>query len=267
MCRENIEIALCAPNTAPHLPISCGRLHLVASHRETCDAARGSCACFFGTCGKIDTVATSQTVDWAVIPKVQCEECTKRGDENRHQHESIELGDSPLLNKVPIPQECLDVHMDVLKKLWKGADKCTIHPPSGVQSNETNTVHDVEAPATEYQTPATPASVEKSRANSFASAKHIDETVARNKSEVAPQFGIESSRWAPEDPERHAKGVEPEQSHSRHQSISSARSSKSQKTQTGQVPGAMHVESVFTLKNLPETLPDFSAMKAFLARA
>lgn len=273
MCRETIGIALCAPASAPFLSFTCGRLHNIATLRETCDEAKGSCPCFFGTCGCIDTIASSHAVDSTAISKVRCHECTSREDETGFRREGRDLAESPILNRVPIPEECLGVHMNVLKTLWKGADKCNIHDLGSTQDEKAPSVHKHEDLKSGQQSPSAPLSEEKkSRASSRTSEKSDKsiKDIAKHltTSGIAPHLGIHSSRWAevPNAAQGHSNSVSKERCSSQAPSVVSIHSSQSQ-TAADECPTTEPIDSVFELKNLPETLPNFAAMKAFLARA
>lgn len=270
MCRETVGIALCAPLTAPHLSYTCGKLHNIAALRETCDSIKGNCPCFFGTCGRIDTIATSNSIDLAAIPKVRCQDCTKREDETGFRRGGKDLADSPLLNRLPIPEECIGIQMDVLKKLWKGATECNIDH-QGLQSLP---VGDQGAANGDHHADGQ-ASVNKSRSNSRTSEKSIEEIASHLKtSGLAPHLGIQSSRWAENaDAPKLDATTSPKENLSRVNSVKSIHSTNSHPVTEGAAEmGAAEatetaaVDSVFALKNLPETLPDFAAMKAFLVR-
>lgn len=275
MCRETVGIALCAPLTSPHLSYTCGKLHTIAAVRETCDSIKGNCPCFFGTCGRIDTITTSDAVDFAAIPKVRCQDCTKREDATGYRREGKDLADSPLLNRLPIPEECMGIHMGVLKKLWKGATECNIHRQS---PKSVPVGHRVAANGDHHSDGH--ASVNKSRSNSRTSEKSMESIASHIRTNgIAPHLGIQSSRWANNaDAPKLDVTTSPKESLSRVNSVKSVHSKNSQNGNEGAVEAeapetgsaeateAAATDSVFTLKNLPETLPDFAAMKAFLVR-
>jgi hypothetical protein len=275
MCRETVGIALCAPLTSPHLSYTCGKLHNIAAFRETCDSIKGNCPCFFGTCGRIDTIATSNAVDFAAIRKVRCQDCTKREDETGCRREGKDLADSPLLNRLPVPEECMSIQMDVLKKLWKGATECNIDH----QHLQSLPVGEQVAANGDHHSDGH-ASVNKSRSNSRTSEKSIKEITSHLKtSGLAPHLGIQSSRWAENaDAPKLDTTTSPKENLSRVNSVKSIHSTNSQhgtegahetgapETEPAETVETAAIDSVFTLKNLPETLPDFAAMKAFLVR-
>lgn len=127
MCVEHISTALCAPTKTPSLSFTCGRLHLIAGKRDICDNAKGTCACFFGTCGQISRVAISSAVDWADVPKVRCVACTEREDHVGEGRAGRDLLESPLLTRHAINDAEQAAYMTRLRDLWQGSDSCPFH--------------------------------------------------------------------------------------------------------------------------------------------
>ncbi|KAG5776328.1 hypothetical protein H9Q73_009988 [Fusarium xylarioides] len=76
MCRETVTITQCAPEGAPVLAFYCAKLHLVAKDCIVCDAAKGKCICFFGSCGAIDREIPTKGINLNNVIKTRCAKCT-----------------------------------------------------------------------------------------------------------------------------------------------------------------------------------------------
>lgn len=129
MCKQYIDIAQCAPLNPSKGPLTfvCGQLHQYAAHRDTCDAAKGGCVCFFGTCGKIENIVRTQPVDLMSLPKMRCLQCTTREEqvgERRHGRDFLE---TRLLTREPVTDEGMVAHAKMLQKCWDGANICPYH--------------------------------------------------------------------------------------------------------------------------------------------
>ena len=127
MCQVVIGVALCAPVQKPAVSSACSDLHLIASKRHVCCDAKGSCLCFFGTCGKIQNVVGSDGFDLTTLPKVRCAACITRDDDAANGNRGRELIESPLLTRQAVPEQELRGYMSTLKYLWGNKDACPFH--------------------------------------------------------------------------------------------------------------------------------------------
>ena len=91
--------------------------------------------CFFGTCGNIDRVHNPTPIEFSSLEKIRCTICSDREDATGHRRDGLAMVESKLLTRVPIPEDCLHLHFEVLKSIWKGADHCNLqHTPSAASS-------------------------------------------------------------------------------------------------------------------------------------
>ncbi|KAF4976017.1 hypothetical protein FZEAL_7273 [Fusarium zealandicum] len=130
MCREVIAIAQCAPLKPPNLTFNCGRLHLVAQQRFTCVGARGSCVCFFGTCGSVEKVTGTGAIDFLNIPKIRCASCTDCEDNVGDRRSGREILESVLLQRPAIDQSdslFCEKNDALLRALWGKKSSCPFH--------------------------------------------------------------------------------------------------------------------------------------------
>ncbi|KAM5352779.1 hypothetical protein ACJ41O_005501 [Fusarium nematophilum] len=133
MCIESITIALCAPQNPPALVFNCGKLHLVAKQRLVCANARGSCVCFFGTCGLVERDASTKGLDFADIAKIRCASCTVREDNVGDRRKGREILESRLLQRPAVDLRdavACKQHNDTLMELWGGKKGCPFHAES-----------------------------------------------------------------------------------------------------------------------------------------
>ncbi|KAL2675652.1 hypothetical protein Neosp_011842 [[Neocosmospora] mangrovei] len=221
MCHEIITIALCAPTKAPSLSFTCGKLHMVAQQREVCDRARGSCVCFFGTCGTVEKTASTSGIDLSAIEKIRCAECTTREDNVGDRRDAKQIIESPLLQRIPIEPTDDFVnkkHSAMLYELWGGARTCPFHPqPQMPRQLSTSTVN-VQTKRSDER-PVTPQTNDESATNSRpmsrdsvdkgwtsqAATNNSSKSKLSRKSSASPTgiasvdsvVGLGSSRWAP----------------------------------------------------------------------
>ncbi|KAJ4122739.1 hypothetical protein NW768_010181 [Fusarium equiseti] len=132
MCVETITIAQCAPLNPPEMSFTCGKLHMVAHNRVVCDLSRGSCICFFGTCGTVTRVVPTDGVDLNSVTKVRCASCTTREDNVGDRRQDREILESALLQRPVIPDAAWEEHSSLLKKLWHSKHTCPYHPDASV---------------------------------------------------------------------------------------------------------------------------------------
>ncbi|KAK2932940.1 hypothetical protein FoTM2_007400 [Fusarium oxysporum f. sp. vasinfectum] len=66
------------PRVAPVLAFYYVKLHLIAKDRIICDAAKGKCIYFFGSCGAIDREIPTKGINLGDVIKARCAECTPR---------------------------------------------------------------------------------------------------------------------------------------------------------------------------------------------
>ncbi|KAF4966336.1 hypothetical protein FSARC_5964 [Fusarium sarcochroum] len=127
MCRESITIAQCAPHNPPVLTFNCGKMHMVAQDRLVCDSARGTCVCFFGTCGSVVRDVTTSGIDLADIAKVRCASCTVREDAVGDRRKGQEILESVLLERPAVGKSDLEKHSARLTELWRNKSGCPYH--------------------------------------------------------------------------------------------------------------------------------------------
>lgn len=127
MCQVVIGVALCAPAQKPAVSSACSDLHLIASKRHVCCDAKGSCLCFFGTCGKIQNVVSSDGFDLTTLQKVRCAACIAHDDDAVNGNHGRELIESPLLTRQAVPEQELSGYMSTLKYLWGNKNACPYH--------------------------------------------------------------------------------------------------------------------------------------------
>lgn len=211
MCYELVGIALCAPDKPGQLTFNCGRLHTIAAKRQTCPDAKGSCPCFFGTCGKIETTTATDGLDFSALPKVRCAGCTTKEDAVGQRRSGVELADSPLLNRFAIPESAIPIQMTVLKNIWGGAETC---PFESHRTTPATVVGPPSSPSVASSTKsASDAAINKSpqSAETTFMKPDTDEDIAKRigTSGIAPHPGILTSRWAnaPAEPAKPAKAI------------------------------------------------------------
>ncbi|GKU04975.1 hypothetical protein FLAG1_07770 [Fusarium langsethiae] len=127
MCVETITIALCAPESSPHLSFTCGKLHLVAGRRTVCDKASGRCVCYFGTCGNAGRAALTDGIDFSAISKVRCTSCTAREDAVGDRRKNQEVLESVLLDPSAVHYVDVDRKVKLLSQLWHQKSDCPYH--------------------------------------------------------------------------------------------------------------------------------------------
>ncbi|KAM0365766.1 hypothetical protein ACHAPK_009287 [Fusarium culmorum] len=132
MCVETITIALCAPQSTPHLSFTCGNLHLVAEDRVVCDSAVGDCICYFGTCGKVTREVPTGGIDFSAISKVRCTTCTAREDEVGDARKNREILESVLLGRPATNDADWDQTSKRLQQLWHQKSACPYHVQGSV---------------------------------------------------------------------------------------------------------------------------------------
>ncbi|KAF7544855.1 hypothetical protein G7Z17_g9635 [Cylindrodendrum hubeiense] len=179
MCRETIALAICAPQNPPALSFTCGKLHMVSGHRAVCTRARGPCVCFFGTCGTVERDVTTTAVDFAVLTKLRCAQCTTREDDVGDRRKGREIIESPLLQRPALSRDDDQVyrkHYATLKELWGGEPSCPYHPlPDLAQASSELSVHeaaDIQTDNAHLEKPS-----EKPTATPASERKRIDNVV------------------------------------------------------------------------------------------
>jgi hypothetical protein len=143
MCIEHISIALCAPSRPPVLSFTCGNLHTVASKREVCSQARGTCVCFFATCGSLERAVSTAAVDWTKIPKIRCADCTTREDHVADRRSGQALVESPLLTRRRLAEDEHDIYFSSLRELWNDEPSCPYHKDES-EPKDSKTDHDLQ---------------------------------------------------------------------------------------------------------------------------
>ncbi|SCV28731.1 uncharacterized protein FFB14_01949 [Fusarium fujikuroi] len=103
MCSETITVAQCAPKVSPVLAFYCAKLHLVAKERIVCEAAKGKCICFFGSCGAIDREIPTKGINLSDVVKARCAECTPREHRVGNGIPAQQILESLWLNKTACP--------------------------------------------------------------------------------------------------------------------------------------------------------------------
>ncbi|KAI1013369.1 hypothetical protein LB503_001432 [Fusarium chuoi] len=126
MCRESITIAQCAPEVSPVLAFYCAKLHLVAKDRVVCDAARGKCICFFGSCGGIDREIPTKGINLGNIVKARCAECTPREHRVGNGIPAQQILESVLLRSTDA-QNGWEERSKLVSELWLNKTACPYH--------------------------------------------------------------------------------------------------------------------------------------------
>ncbi|KAL7794148.1 hypothetical protein V8C43DRAFT_305182 [Trichoderma afarasin] len=128
MCKEYTTIAICAPQKAPSMSFTCGQLHQVVDRRQVCDKATGSCICFIGTCGVLESIPTTLAIPIASLKSIRCVACTAREEEIGDRRSNEELIDSPLLTRAAVKSpEDMQHFKEIIKSLWNGEAECPYH--------------------------------------------------------------------------------------------------------------------------------------------
>ncbi|EWG40990.1 hypothetical protein FVEG_03194 [Fusarium verticillioides 7600] len=144
MCRETITIAQCAPEVSPVLAFYCAKLHLVAKDRIICDATKGKCICFFGSCGTIEREIPTKGINLGEVVKARCAECTPR----EHRVRDIpaqEILESVLLRSTD-GQNGWEERSKLLSELWLNKTACPYHVDTSAEPvapviNITESIH------------------------------------------------------------------------------------------------------------------------------
>ncbi|KAF4502753.1 Benzoate 4-monooxygenase [Fusarium agapanthi] len=126
MCRETITTAQCAPVVSPVLAFYCAKLHLVAKDRIVCDAAKGKCICFFGSCGAIDREIPTKGINLGEIVKARCAECTPREHRVSDSISAQQILESVLLHS-PDDQNAWEERSKLLSSIWLNKTACPYH--------------------------------------------------------------------------------------------------------------------------------------------
>ncbi|KAF5982371.1 hypothetical protein FBULB1_4325 [Fusarium bulbicola] len=126
MCRETITIAQCAPEVSPVLAFYCAKLHLVAKDRILCDAAKGKCICFFGSCGSIDRQIPTKGISLEEIVKARCAECTPREHRVGNGIPAQQILESVLLRSAD-DQNGWEERSKLVSSLWLNKTACPYH--------------------------------------------------------------------------------------------------------------------------------------------
>ncbi|KAH7149090.1 hypothetical protein B0J13DRAFT_662901 [Dactylonectria estremocensis] len=198
MCGESIVLAICAPEKAPHMSFTCGKLHMVAGERIICDDAAGKCNCHFGTCGKVGRDITTAGTDLAELLKVRCASCTKREDNTGDRRDGKEIIDSPLLQRPAIPrdEETQRQHRATLKGLWEGNDTCPFHVIANTTGSSTEKADTVTTKndASENE----PAAPNNTKVTVTPDVKQTNNNVAPStiNNGLVTGVGLQSSHWA-----------------------------------------------------------------------
>ncbi|KAK7425141.1 hypothetical protein QQX98_000055 [Neonectria punicea] len=219
MCREAITLAICAPQNPPLLSFTCGKLHLVAGHRDVCADARGPCICFFGTCGVVERDFSTVAVDFTAMTKLRCAHCTLREDAVGERRSAQEILESPLLQRHALPvgdTGSFRKHQDILKGLWGGESSCPFHVVPDLEVEETietaveeeademtpMSAVEVTTPENTIEPPAKPADVasqsivEATAPEMTTSSSPRPEMVNGLENGLESGLGLKSSRWA-----------------------------------------------------------------------
>ncbi|KAF5633407.1 benzoate 4-monooxygenase [Fusarium sp. NRRL 52700] len=133
MCRETITIAQCAPVVAPVLAFYCAKLHLVAKDRVVCDAAKGKCICFFGSCGAIDREIPTKGINLNELVKARCAECTPREHRVGNGIPAQQILESVLLRSADA-QNGWEERSKLVSELWLNKPACPYHADSTTES-------------------------------------------------------------------------------------------------------------------------------------
>ncbi|KAF5593179.1 cytochrome P450 monooxygenase [Fusarium pseudocircinatum] len=133
MCRETITIAQCAPEVSPVLAFYCAKLHLVAKDRIVCDAAKGKCICFFGSCGAIDREIPTKGINLGEVVKARCAECTPREHRVGDGIPAQQILESVLLRSTN-GQNGWDERSKLLSELWLNKTACPYHVDTSAEA-------------------------------------------------------------------------------------------------------------------------------------
>ncbi|PTB53312.1 hypothetical protein M431DRAFT_509601 [Trichoderma harzianum CBS 226.95] len=140
MCKEYTTIAICAPQKAPSMSFTCGQLHQVVDRRQVCDKATGSCICFVGTCGTLETVPSTLSIPIASLKSIRCVACTAREEEIGDRRSNEELIDSPLLTRAAVKSpEDMQHFKEIIKSLWNGEEECPYHTMMATREKTSDT--------------------------------------------------------------------------------------------------------------------------------
>ncbi|RGP79336.1 hypothetical protein FLONG3_2565 [Fusarium longipes] len=136
MCVENVTIALCAPHNPSQLSFNCSKLHMVAQGRTICKKARGSCICYFGTCGNVSREISTDGMDLSDVSKAKCASCTEREDAIGDSRKNKEVLESILLDRSAIDEAAWGEQFEHLSKLWYSKSTCPFHLGGPVPKDE-----------------------------------------------------------------------------------------------------------------------------------
>ncbi|KLP03525.1 uncharacterized protein LW94_8936 [Fusarium fujikuroi] len=126
MCSETITVAQCAPKVSPVLAFYCAKLHLVAKERIVCEAAKGKCICFFGSCGAIDREIPTKGINLSDIVKARCAECTPREHRVGNGIPAQQILESVLLRSADA-QNGWEERSKLVSELWLNKTACPYH--------------------------------------------------------------------------------------------------------------------------------------------
>ncbi|KAF5714683.1 cytochrome P450 monooxygenase [Fusarium mundagurra] len=126
MCRETVTIAQCAPKVSPVLAFYCAKLHLVAKDHTICDAAKGKCICFFGSCGTIDREIPTKGINLSELVKARCAECTPREHRVGNGIPAQQILESVLLRSTD-GQNGWEERSKLVSELWLNKTACPYH--------------------------------------------------------------------------------------------------------------------------------------------
>ncbi|KAF4957229.1 hypothetical protein FGADI_3294 [Fusarium gaditjirri] len=133
MCRETLTVAQCAPEVSPVLAFYCAKLHLVAKDRIVCDAARGKCICFFGSCGIIDREIPTKGINLSDVVKARCAECTPREHRVGNGLSAKQILESVLLRSTDA-QNGWEERSKLISELWLNKPACPYHAETSTES-------------------------------------------------------------------------------------------------------------------------------------
>ncbi|KAF5678078.1 hypothetical protein FDENT_9074 [Fusarium denticulatum] len=133
MCRETVTIAQCAPEVSPVLAFYCAKLHLVAKDRIVCDAAKGKCICFFGSCGAIDREIPTKGTNLSELVKARCAECTPREHRVGNGIPAQQILESVLLRSTD-GQNGWEERSKLVSELWLNKTACPYHVETSAES-------------------------------------------------------------------------------------------------------------------------------------
>lgn len=110
------------------MSFTCGQLHQVVDRRQVCDKATGSCICFVGTCGVLESIPSTLAIPISSLRSIRCVACTTREEEIGDRRSNEELIDSPLLTRAAVKSpEDLQHFKEIIKSLWNGENECPYH--------------------------------------------------------------------------------------------------------------------------------------------